>query len=81
MRQLPVERILQQLATPQYDDYKKDDQHFVMRYDSDHPLFEFYYTDMDFLDKNPEDIIKPRVLRINYMDCLELLRLHYEMRS
>ena len=43
------------------------------------PLFVFYYTDMDFLDKNPDDIIKPHKLELDYFDCLEILRMHYEM--
>ena len=92
LKQLPAERILEALSDPKrftieecvcvyyrLTDEKRN-KHFRTFQPGKH-LFQFYYTDMDFLDKNPDDIIKPHALELNYMDCLEILRMHYEQNT
>lgn len=92
LRKLPVHMILEALSDPKritleervcvyyrITDEKRNE--FFRTFQPGKHLFEFYYTNMDFLDKNPDDIIKPNTLYLDYFDCLEVLKLHYEMCS
>ena len=93
LRQLPVDRILDALSDPRKITVREvvnvvypraggiTRAEEFLTFAPSKPLFEFYYTDMDFLDKNPDDIIKPHALELNYMDCLEILRMHYEQST
>lgn len=77
LQKLSPERILQKLAEIKSGDYQNGES-YIIKFNSDHPLFEFYYMDMDFLDKNPDDIIKPNSIFLYYFDCLELLKMHFD---
>lgn len=87
LKQLPAERILEALSDEEkitakqnvcvHSSFGNRNQQFIT-FAPYKPIFKFFHTDMDFLDKNPDDIIEPHSIDLNYFDCLELLRMHYE---
>ena len=83
LKQLPAERILEALSDKEKITAKEivcirsRNQQFIT-FAPYKPIFKFFHTDMDFLNKNPNDIIEPHSIDLNYFDCLELLRMHYE---
>ena len=73
LEKLPVKTILRRLAEC---DYKSDnDDGFVVQFTSDYPLFEFCYIDDRI--HSADEIVEVHKLKLTYLDCLELLWLHY----
>lgn len=73
LHKLSVDKILEKLS--QCDFYESNDC-FTIQFTSDHPLFEFYYWNSLLHVSN--DTIEYKTLKLNYLDCLELLQLHFE---
>lgn len=75
LKKLPVKTIIERLT--KCDFYKSDDC-FTIQFTSDHPLFEFDYIN-DIIHA-PDEIVEVHKLKLTYLDCLELLWLHYRRK-